>query len=294
MLSNTWLPRANFAIMASPNRSSIEMTIDEVSKQYREKLQRFTLKNVKSSAQESTKTNDENRARNGAYGKVIDLDNDGTPCVGKILHSSFFDVGTDVSGIEGTLHKFYNEIETLSTMKHSNIVPFIGMFYQQGSSLPVLVMEKMECNLTEYLKNHTRGSITEDMAMKVLLDVSKGLFYLHEIIKVAHRDLSSNNILLAADLSAKIADLGSARVLDRPGGWDPCTKLTVQPGTLDFMPPETLKCPPEYIVSVDVFSFGCVIIHLDTHVWPSPIPVPKGQFISEIERRNKYISEMGS
>ena len=52
--------------------------------------------------------------------------------------------------------------------------------------------------------------------------------------------------------------------------------------------------PPEYTVSVDVFSFGCVIIHLDTHVWPSPIPVPKGQFISEIERRNKYISEMGN
>jgi len=169
----------------------------------------------------------------------------------------------------------------------------MGIFYKQESSLPVLVMEKMECSLTKYLITHKKGSIAEDKALRILSDVSKGLVYLHEEMKVAHRDLSSNNILLAANLSAKIADLGSARVLDRPGGWSPRAKLTTKPGVMDFMPPEALKHSPEYTVSVDVFSFGCVIIHLSTHKWPSPVHVPKGEFISEFLRREKYISEMG-
>ena len=66
-----------------------------------------------------------------------------------------------------------------------------------------------------------KKSIPEDQTpsqtLNVLLNaVSKGF---HEETKVAHRDLSSNNILLAADLNAKITDLESARVLDGPGGW---------------------------------------------------------------------------
>ena len=105
----------------------------------------------------------------------------------------------------------------------------------------MLVMEKMECNLTEYLSTREKGSIPEDLMLNILLDVSKGLVYLHEEMKVAHRDLCSNNILLSADMSAKIADLGSARVLDRPGGWASHVQLTIQPGNRDFMPPEALE-----------------------------------------------------
>ena len=155
-------------------------------------------------------------------------------------------------------------------------------------------MEKMKYSLTEYLSTHKKGSMQEVKALGILLDISKGLVYLHENIGLAHRDLSSNNILLTADLRcAKIADFGSARILDMPGGWNPYARLTAQPGAVDFMPPETLVEKPVYGVSVDVFSFGCVIIHLHTHTWPTPVPVPKGEFISEIDRRQKYISEMG-
>ena len=271
---------------------SIETQITEIVKRQRSKLQKYVLKNIRKVPGDSTESEDDVGAGRGAYGEVIHLDYNGTICVGKKLHSIFFDPGTDPSGIQYTLEKFFNEIELLSKMKHSNVVRFIGIFYQQDSSLPVLVMEKMACDLTKYLDTHKKGSIPEHRVLRILLGVSKGLVYLHEEMKVAHRDLSSNNILLAADLSAKIADLGSARVLDRPGGWDSNAKLTVQPGITDFMPPETLEDPPKYTISVDVFSFGCVIIHLCTHKWPRPIFVPKGMFISEIQRRQKYIAEM--
>ena len=271
------------------SKSDIDKEISEITERHRAKLQKHVLENAK---EIPLGDEDENVAGKGAYGKVIYVDINGTRFVGKVLHSIFFEFGVDHSGIKNLLEKFFDEIELLSKMKHSNIVRFTGIFYKQDSSLPVLVMERMEYNLTQYLNMNVKGSISEEKALNILLDVSKGLVYLHEEMEVAHRDLSSNNILLAADSSAKIADLGSARVLDRPGGWNSSVVLTKAPGAMDFMPPEALKDPPEYTVSVDVFSFGCVIIHLCTHQWPKPDHVPKGNYVSEIERRNKFISEM--
>ena len=68
-------------------------------------------------------------------------------------------------------------------MNHPNIVKFLGIYYKQDSSLslefPVLVMEKMQYSLTEYLTTHKKGSILEDTALNILLDASKGLVYLH-------------------------------------------------------------------------------------------------------------------
>ena len=116
--------------------------------------------------------------------------------------------------------------------------------------------------------------------------------------QIAHRDLSSNNILVNESLSgAKIADFGSARILDiqnQAAMWT--VELTTQPGTQDFMPPKALEDPPCYGLSVDVFSFGCVIIHLATHKWPKPSGKLAYHYdtkiLSEWDRRRKFISEM--
>ena len=264
----------------------VEKIISEVKQEFHECLKQYILEDIREIPK---KGND--ISKQGAYGRIVYLDWSGTTCVGKVLHSVFF-TSAQQSGMRELVKKFFKEIKLLSQMKHPNIVRFLGLYYEQDLSLPVLVMERMEYSLTEYLDSHEKGSIPENKVLGILLDVSRGLFYLHEERKVAHRDLSSNNILLAADLSAKIADLGSARVLDRPGGWDTSAKLTTQPGIVDFMPPEALLGNPQYTVFVDMFSFGCVIIHLSTHRWPTPIPVPKGEFITEIERRKEYILEM--
>lgn len=271
----------------------IESTISEVSQQYNSDFQQFILKDVREIPKDETEKA-HGDFKQGAYGKVIDLDWAGTRCVGKVLHSIFFVPNTDCVGVRELLINFFEEIKLLSALKHPSIVQFLGLYYRKDSSLPVLVMEKMECSLTEYLSIQKKGSIPEAKALGILLDVSKGMVYLHEEIGIAHRDLTSNNILLTVDttLRAKIADFGSARILDKPGGWHLNARLTTQPGAVDFMPPESLLAKPDYDVSVDVFSFGCVIIHLCTHTWPTPVPVPKGEFISEIDRRQNYLSEM--
>ena len=266
--------------------------IKDIMKRHQPSLEQYRLNGIVEISHGANSGGDE--FQKGSYGSIIELDWNGTRCVGKILHESFFDVYGTQYGMEFTLNKFCQEIRLLSRMKHSNIVQFFGIHYSERIGLPVLVMERLECSVTKFLETHEKGTIAETVALGILFDVSKGLVYLHEVEKVAHRDLSSNNILLTANMCAKIADLGSARELDIAGGWNYKTSLTMQPGTQDFMPPETLEDPPRYTVSVDVFSFGCVIIHLITHQWPRAIgKAVKGKLLSEYERRKKTISIMG-
>ena len=252
---------------------SINEQITEFTKQNRKILRKYVLENIKEVSRSNLKEIDSDASKTESFGKFVDLDYNGTRCLGKSLHPIFFDFGKtpDSSKIQSTLEKVFSEIKLLSEMKHPNILRFIGIFYKETFKMPTFVVEKIECSLTHYLSTHEKRSIPDDKVLNILLGVSKGMVYLHEEIKVAHGDLCSNNIHLTADLSAKIADLGSARVLERPGGWNPPSK-SIDPKTISFMPPEFLKDPPEYTILSDVFSFGCVIIHLNTHKWPLPTP----------------------
>jgi len=231
--------------------------------------------------------------RSGSYGIVIDLSWNGKKYVGKELHSEFFAPDSDPSGKKSMLENFYKEIMILSRLNHDNIVKFYGLYHKSSSSLslPVLVMEKMEFSLTQCIESHKQDCAARSKI--ILSDVAKGLFYLHEggnDSPLAHRDLTSNNILLTSKFRAKIADFGSARMLDLP----PSSKLTVCPGTPDFMPPEALEDPPRYTIKVDIFSFGCVVIHLESGQWPTPAGANyKNKLLPEIERRKKWIAMMG-
>ena len=104
--------------------------------------------------------------------------------------------------------------------------------------------------------------------LPILLDVSLGLRYLHSS-KIVHRDLSSNNILLTTLLRAKISDLGVAKVVRT----DSKKSLTKIPGTADFMPPEAQLDTPIYNILLDVFSYGGVVLHTATQLWPTPSAV---------------------
>ena len=256
----------------------LEHSIRQITEFVKQQGNMSRLKNVKEIPQEQ---NESESMKVGSYAKIINLNYNDTHCVGKVLHSTLFGFSTDPSRIQGLLEKWFSEIKLISEIEHQNIVKFIGI-WKQDFSLPVLVMEKMECSLTECLNKNEKGSIPEDKVLNILLDVSKGLAYLHDVMKVVHRDLSFNNILLAADLRAKITNLGSAYALGRPRGCITNGELTEHPDTLEFMPPEVLKQPPVYTASIDVFLFGCVIIHLGTHEWPHLFLYPKKRIIENL------------
>src|SRR5258708_11880621 len=93
--------------------------------------------------------------------------------------------------------------------------------------------------------------------MRVVRDVLSALAFAHAR-GILHRDIKPANILISADGSAKLADLGIARPKD--------SSLTIAGtlmGTPNYMPPEQVKGKPATQRS-DLFSLGIVLFEMLT------------------------------
>ena len=172
----------------------------------------------------------------------------------------------------------------------------LGVHYpaKDQYKLPVMVMEKMQYSLRSLVEKY--DNIPLNVKLSILDEVCLGLRYLHSRNPpIVHRDLTPNNILLSYRLEAKITDLGVAKVMKS----DNEKTMTKLPGTPDFMPPEALGTKPVYGPSLDVFSYGGVILNVTTQQWPQPTDLVefnpdtgKRELVSEVKRRQKYLDEM--
>jgi len=282
--------------MASDDRptknSLLKSELGSVFEQFYDDLSPYILEGVREkhasiSQSQLPQYEPQNFAQSDSFATITELEWKGQVCVGKKLSFEL----TQPEEMKRKLANFYKEIELLSELHHDNVVKFFGLYHKSRGdlSLPVLVMEKMEINLAQCIQKYEPGCVPRSVG--ILCDVAKGLLHLHvHSGLLAHRDLTSSNILLTSDHHAKIADFRSARHLDIQGSFSEQANC---PRTPEFMPPEALKDPPHFTVAVDVFSFGCVTIHLFSGQWPSPARAADGGKISEFQRREKWISMMG-
>ena len=230
----------------------------------------------------------------GAYGVVKLVSVHGTICAAKDVHKILLQ---HVSKRESTAvkEKFMQECVHCSKLLHPNIVQFLGTYYpSEDAELPWLIMEKLDCSLTDYVEKHKHAEIYFPVKVSIFNDVLLGLQYLHAQ-KIIHRDLSSNNILLTKFLVAKITDFGMAKLVDP----SKIISLSKQPGTPVFMPPEALHDHSKYNSSIDVFSFGCVMIHLMVQEFPYPESTMRldkniGKYVTftQAECREKYLAKI--
>ena len=232
----------------------------------------------------------------GAYGKVFEVECFGTVYAAKEIHPILVE-GVRREEFEATKKGFLTECIRSGSLSHPNVVHFLGVYNPGDQSLlPVLVMERMQESLTSVVEKYP--NIPMYVKLSMLLDVSRGLWYLHgHDPPIVHRDLSPNNVLLTSQFVAKISDLGVAKVIQA----DSKKTKTRAPGTVDFMPPEALQMNPEYGPPLDVFSYSGVILHVVNQEWPTPlhyvITDPKtGKVLglTEVERRQQYMEMTGT
>ena len=228
----------------------------------------------------------------GSYATVWELEYMGLKCAGKKIH----DILLNKAMKSYTVRRFEEECRLLSEVRHPNIVQFLGVYVCEEHDLPILVMEHLPSTLGSCIEKY--GVLPQEISYSILYDIALGLCYLHsQTPPIIHRDLSSNNVLLSHSLTAKISDLGVARIPNM----SPLqvSHMTQTPGTPAFMPPEVMGVNPNYNKSVDEFSYGVMTIHVLSGAWPEPQTGPTHKRhsilipISEAKRRDIFLQKIG-
>ena len=130
-----------------------------------------------------------------------------------------------------SLKLFQREIDAAFFCHHPNIVEFLGATNNLHHGA-YIVMELMDGNLRDFIK-HENYQLPQKIIVSFALDIAKGLSYLHgNNPPTLHRDLKTDNILLKSG-TAKIGDLGSAKVQQ--------DSMTPYRGTLHYTAPEVLS-----------------------------------------------------
>ncbi|XP_006652160.1 G-type lectin S-receptor-like serine/threonine-protein kinase SD2-5 [Oryza brachyantha] len=154
--------------------------------------------------------------------------------------------------------EFLAEVETIGSIEHINLVRLIGFCAEKSNRL--LVYEYMpRGSLDRWIYyHHNNAPLDWHTRCRIILDIAKGLCYLHEECrrKIAHLDIKPQNILLDENFNAKLADFGLSKLIDR----DQSKVVTVMRGTPGYLAPEWLTS--QITEKVDIYSFGIVVMEI--------------------------------
>ena len=245
----------------------------------------------------------------GSYGKVCRATYCNCPCAAKLFHETLFDPIAIQEVQPGRkyrlpIKRFEQECEFLSTMRHPNVIQYLGTCRDADTGLLVLLMELMDDSLTHFLETSARP-IPYHIQVNFCRDISLALSFLHAK-NIVHRDLSGNNVLLINNVRAKVTDFGMAKLSDQN---QQASRLshTKCPGADVYMPPEAVRDKPAYSEKIDCFSFGVIIVQTLTRQFPKPGDqheeirindpgISKGRTlmacVPEVERRHNHISKV--
>ena len=156
------------------------------------------------------------------------------------------------------LDRFKQEARTAARLDHPNLVQvfdfgevegnfFITMAYMSGGSLRDLLSRE--------------GKMTAERAIQIFKQTAAGLTYAHNK-NVIHRDLKPGNILLDENGTARVSDLGFAKVLTNPSSMTMSVSGGLI-GTPAYMAPE-LWLDQKATRQTDQYSLACILVEMLT------------------------------
>ena len=153
--------------------------------------------------------------------------------------------------------RFLREARMGAGLRHPNIVQVHDMGDQDG--LPYFTMEFVEGgNLAQKLAGMPQPP---RQAAALLATLAEAVQAAHRC-GIVHRDLKPANVLLTADGTPKICDLGLARRLDGEAG---LTWTGTAVGTPSYMAPEQAEAGPQTLgPAVDIHALGAILYELLT------------------------------
>ncbi|OMO61210.1 hypothetical protein CCACVL1_23681 [Corchorus capsularis] len=159
--------------------------------------------------------------------------------------------------IEKSKNEFMTELKIIGRTHHRNLVRLLGFCIEKNQQL--LVYELMAKGpLSRSLFGEEERPNWFQRA-EMALGIARGLLYLHEECEtqIIHCDIKPQNVLLDENYTAKIADFGLSKLLNK----DQTRTDTKVRGTMGYLAPEWLKHAPVN-AKVDVFSFGVMLLEI--------------------------------
>ncbi|OHT13125.1 hypothetical protein TRFO_16889 [Tritrichomonas foetus] len=147
----------------------------------------------------------------------------------------------------------HREIAALSTLHHEYLAKFFGATKKS----PVWVISEFieQGDLESYIASN---KLTPIQKTRIAFEIAEGMAYLHSM-KMIHRDLKTNNILLDSKLEPKIVDFGFTRPI--------FLTMSMAVGTPIYMAPEVIKSS-YYDYKADVFSYALILSEMISGIKP--------------------------
>uniref|UniRef100_A0A3Q0S9H3 Mitogen-activated protein kinase kinase kinase 19 n=1 Tax=Amphilophus citrinellus TaxID=61819 RepID=A0A3Q0S9H3_AMPCI len=168
---------------------------------------------------------------------------------------------TDTDAAKKEYNRLQGEVELLKTLRHINIVGFLGtslhqhavsifMEYIPGGSIASII--------------HRFGPLPERVLALYTHQILEGVAYLH-VNRVIHRDLKGNNVMLMPTGVIKLIDFGCARRLSciHHTACNSVDLLKSVHGTPYWMAPEVIN-ETGYGRKSDIWSVGCTVFEMAT------------------------------
>jgi serine/threonine protein kinase len=159
--------------------------------------------------------------------------------------------------------EFINEVATIGTIHHVNVVRLIGFCVEKTKR--ALVYEFMpNGSLDKHIFSRERlnNPLSCEKMFNIALGVARGIEYLHRgcDMRILHFDIKPHNILLDVNFSPKVSDFGLAKLYPIDNS---IVSLTAARGTMGYMAPELFyKNIGGVSYKADVYSFGMLLMEM--------------------------------
>jgi serine/threonine-protein kinase len=166
------------------------------------------------------------------------------------------------------VERFYAEGRVAAKLNHPNIVGALDV--GKAGDLHYFVMEYVE-GTTVYDELMENVLYDETDAVRIVLEIARALDHAHKA-GLIHRDVKPQNIIITADGTAKLADMGLAREVGAQVNEDEAGKAV---GSPYYMSPEQVVSDPRLDFRTDLYSIGATFYFMVTGKVPFDAPTPK-------------------
>lgn len=154
------------------------------------------------------------------------------------------------------IDRFREEARVAAKLTHPGIVQIFDANFQNGSYH--FVMELIDgYTIGQWLRR--KGCIPMDDALTVAESVAEALDYGWRKFHMVHCDIKPDNIMVDADGSVKVADLGLSRSILAVHKAGPKDEVM---GTPAYMSPEQVNGQTDLDCRTDIYALGATLYHL--------------------------------